>query len=356
MLKEGRHLVNERILKRRLSPEEVIDWDRVYTKCSLFTGVSDIENKSRIKRKDRKFNALVLTFLYSNLIRTTIECFIPDGSQWFIYLGDFKIWWGKPYIAHQIVFFMAVLIVPIVLSLNLMAGKELRRWCLPFKFMQGLISAQEAKLWSVDAVVRLKRKMRMNYKRAFVATLSVLLSYGLSVLVSYVIFYDTWTKVILLGIPWTVYEVTWSFYITSNMNGLLPNSFDIVCYYLRLRYDQIDKLLKQLNINHRNLSSNPALLPVIRRQFGKIIYHLNDTNKDLIEYNKFWSKYTFIVLLSYIPQLLFEFYVFIFLPMNTSVLMFSLLLNLNIFALITQLTLFSAILHKKVWKKKIQNN
>ena len=341
MMEEERHL------KRKACPEEIVNFDRAFRRCSLFTGVTEDASRCQISRKDRIYNTLVLLFLYSNLLRTTIQCFLPYGSPWISYLGDFKVWWGKPYIAHQVVFYMAVLVVPAVCTLNITADKSLKRWCLPFKLSQGLITGEEAKLWNASAVIKLKKKVKSNFRRAFFATFSVNWPYGLSVLVSYFIFFETWTQFILLGIPWTIYETLWSFYICSNM-GLLPNSFDIVCYYLRLRYEQIDELLSELNQNYVNLWTNHSLLPLIRRQMNKLLQHLDETNKDVIDYNKYWSKYTSIVFMSYIPQLLFELYVFIFLPMNTSVLLFSLLLNLNIFALITQMAMFSAILHHKV--------
>ena len=347
-MSRAEHDYNEELaLKRCLPKEDILDFDSCLKQCSLFTGIADKDNTIAISNKSKVYNTLVLIFLYSNLVRTTVECFLPKGSQWFLYLGDFKPWWGEPYIAHQVVFYMAVLVVPAICTLNMTANESLRRWCLPFRYVQGMISATEAKIYKVSIAKKLRNKMKFSYRKAFFATFSVNIPYSISVFVSFFIFCTNWTQFIVLGIPWTVYESLWSFFICSNM-GLLPASFEVVCYYLRLRYEQIDKLLDQLNADFINHKSNLLSLLDRRQKLKRLLILLNDANNDVMDFDKYWSKYTAIVFVSYIPQLLFELYVLLFLPMNTPVMLFSILLNCNIFALITQMAMFSAVLHLKV--------
>ena len=335
-------------LKRRLPPEERVDFDTAMRWCSLFTGITDSEPDFRIKSKYQLYRYFVLALLYSNLIRTTIECFLPEGSPWFLYLGDFKPWWGKPYIAHQIVFFSAVLVVPVICTVNITADESMKRWTEPFKYIQGLVSAEDIGLWNVTYVRQLRNKMRFTFKRAFIASVSVHIPYTICVFVSFFLFCETWSELIFFGIPWTVYESLWTVYITTNNYGILPGAFEIICYYLRLRYQQIDELLLDLNRDIRLSVGNRWLLYKVSMKINRLLKELDGINKDVMDYNKFWSKFIAIIFISYIPQILFEFYIFLFLPMNSSVLVFSLLLNLNIFALISQIVMFSSILHCKV--------
>jgi len=332
------------VLTRKLKHEQTLNYDYPLKRLSLFDGISGYGNDHKVIKRFKIYNIIVLSFLYSNLIRTIIQCLLPEGSIYCIYIGDFKIWWGKPYIAHQVVFLMAVLVVPMVCTLNLTAKDQYKLWCLPFKYMQGLITAEEAKLSNSQQINRLKSKMRSTNKRALFTTFSVNIPYSISVFVTFLLNCESLTHLMLIGIPWSLYEAVWSYFICSNM-GLLPGCFDITCFYLRLRYQQIDEQIKILS---PYLSRRNTFILKIREKLNKLLSDLDETNADLHNYNKYWSKYVTLVLVSYVPQLLFELYVFIFLPMNESVLLFSMLLNLNIFAMITQIVLLSAFLQKDV--------
>ena len=327
--------------------KERLDFDQALKRFSLFTGITDHANKVEISPKTKLYNTAVLVLVYSNLVRTTIECFLPKGSPWFLYLGDFKPWWGEPYIAHQVVFYMAVLVVPAIQTLNITADESLRRWCVPFRYMQGLISAKEAKLWKLEYTKRLRAKMKFTYKKAFISMLSVHIPYTICVLVTFFIFCETWTELLLIGVPWTIYESLWTVYITSNM-GFLPGAFDAICFYLRLRYEQIDEQLIKLNANFNNFKPDNTVMMETKRQLDWLLKAFDEANRDLVDYNKYWSRYITIVFISYIPQLLFELYILLFLDMNPSVMVFSTLLNLNMFGLITQLAMFAGLLYNKV--------
>lgn len=46
-------------------------------------------------RRFKMFKNFLIAFLFSICLRTVVECFLPKGSAVFLYLGDFKIWWGE---------------------------------------------------------------------------------------------------------------------------------------------------------------------------------------------------------------------------------------------------------------------
>lgn len=87
----------------------------------------------------------------------------------------------------------------------------------------------------------------------------------------------------------------------------------------------------------------------------RLLIEVDDINKDMTNYNHYWRKYTITVFASYIPQILFELYICLYFEITTAVLVFSIILNVNIIALISQICVFSARVIKKVWSGSAMN-
>lgn len=155
--------------------------------------------------------------------------------------------------------------------------------------------------------------------------------------VSYLLFYRTYLEVFTLGIFWTVYESYWSSYITRNM-GIYPACFEIVTYYLRLRYEHVET-------NLRTILRHPKKMVLMARpmhRVSRLLRELDSINADLRLYNHYWRKYVMAIFVSYLPQILFEVYVCIYFTTETSVFVFSVVLTINMVALISQVLVFSA--------------
>lgn len=80
----------------------------------------------------------------------------------------------------------------------------------------------------------------------------------------------------------------------------------------------------------------------------KSVLELNDVNVDLQLYNHYWRKYMLAVFVSYVPQILFELYTCLYLPMHTSVFVFAVTLVINMIFLVSQVCVFSAVVIHKV--------
>lgn len=160
---------------------------------------------------------------------------------------------------------------------------------------------------------------------------------AISVFASYFIFYETYFEVLTLGIFWTLYECYWTTYITRNM-GIYPACFEIITLYLRLRYEHVEISVKK--ILHNPLKMMPTTGPMVR--ITRLLRQLDDINADLCLYNHYWRKYVMAIFISYLPQILFEIYICIYFKTETSVFIFSVVLTINMIALISQILFFSA--------------
>ena len=76
---------------------------------------------------------------------------------------------------------------------------------------------------------------------------------------------------------------------------------------------------------------------------------LDKINSDLQDYNHYWRKYLFSVLFSYIPQILFEIFSCLYVPMQNAVFVFGVTLCINMILLVSQVCIFSAGLIHKVF-------
>lgn len=146
--------------------------------CSFYYGIIPEDEYIRT-RMFASFRYAYILFMFSLAVRTVTECFLRPNSVVFLLLGDFKIWWGEPYMANQVVFLTAVFVVPCYQFINLctICPKDYE-WGIPFKFIEGLKTAREIKLQDTQQMNKLFNKMKFNYFQAMGTHLSVLCSYS----------------------------------------------------------------------------------------------------------------------------------------------------------------------------------
>ena len=154
----------------------------------------------------------------------------------------------------------------------------------------------------------------------------------------YLLVYQTYNQIFSLGLFWTAFEAFWSRKITLNM-GLYPACMEVITYYLKIRYQSVKT--KLINLENQNLNHKGM-------QMEQCMQDVNVINVDLQKYNHYWRKYSASVLISYIPQILFEVFACLYLPMQTSVLVFGITLSINMISLVSQVCMFSAATIHKV--------
>jgi len=127
-------------------------------------------------------------------------------------------------------------------------------------------------------------------------TISAVITFSSLAIMNYNLF-----DLIIYGIPWVLVNGIWAFYC-AGVGGSIFGLYLIICYYLRLR-------IRQINILIDTLYRSPIFVDMA------IIDILNKHNKvcTLIDnYNKFWSKYIFLIFFLYIPNNAFLLYNFIY--------------------------------------------
>ena len=77
-----------------LPPSKRYSFHRALRDASFFTAINPEDQTLRSKRF-RLWKRFQIVFMFTLCLRLLVECFLPKGSTYFIFLGDFKIWWGK---------------------------------------------------------------------------------------------------------------------------------------------------------------------------------------------------------------------------------------------------------------------
>lgn len=86
---------------------------------------------------------------------------------------------GEPYLANQVVWMTAAIVVPCYQFINLCTICEKdQHWALPFQYIEGIKTGREIKLEDEVQLDRLYLKMKLNYYRSFVLQYSVIISYS----------------------------------------------------------------------------------------------------------------------------------------------------------------------------------
>ena len=110
----------------------------MFRDSSFFIGIIPNDNTLQ-KRWFILYKYFQIIFMILFCFRRLLETILPKGSPLYWYIGDFKRWWGEPYIVNQVVWDMAAILVPCYQFINLLTlcQKDLE-WTAPFRFIEGL--------------------------------------------------------------------------------------------------------------------------------------------------------------------------------------------------------------------------
>jgi len=128
-----------------------------------------------------------------------------------------------------------------------------------------------------------------------VASLTFALNYNLNVF-------------LIFGNLWTIILTVWSF-IACEAVYWMPGYYCIVCYYLRLRFNQIQRKLKNLLIIRSHFP-----LSIKSLKIKQYLEEHNDLCLQIDSYNRYWKKYLTITLLIFVTIICFLTYLIFIAP------------------------------------------
>src|SRR5699024_8398708 len=165
-------------LDKLLKPEEQFPYHRMMRDASFFTGINP-HDQTLQSRRFLAWKRFQIVFMLTVMVRLVCQCFQPKGSPRSGYLGDFKVWWGEPYLAKQVVWMTASVLVPTYQYINLctVCGKDIR-WTAPFRFIEGLATPRDILLQDAAQVNKLHNKMKQCYFKAMIMKNSLVFTYS----------------------------------------------------------------------------------------------------------------------------------------------------------------------------------
>lgn len=300
---------NNLLLTRPIRKADHIKFDRILYHFSMtadhmenlniFTG-----ERSRLNFSKRFHNFMVWFILFAYFVRS-LACVFITNRRWLMYLGDIS-----PYLGG----FRMMFLIPVAcwsfyaLALNSLFtfhGKA-TEWLYPFGLMKGLVTPAEAGFTEVKQIKRLVLRVRLTFAAIEGMILSAAFFAGLLFMTIPFFKYESRADVYKYGLPWGLLQGIWTYYCAGNICGNFAY-FHILCYYLALRFEKLNRRVKYLADNRNEITD----LKLSKELVESSLEH-NQISSDLVKYNKFWSNYAAINYFTFIPLECFVVYIALF--------------------------------------------
>lgn len=228
--------------------------------------------------------------------------YLPDGDARLHYLGDPTLNYGGNRQNY---------ILPIAATMNMVAitliylhycDKSKLSWLEVFLVLEGDVAPD---------VIQISDAKRINHFLHRSHTVFVISAFGCVVTNAIVvmswsllriIYYDKWTDVIAIGMPWMIYQIVYAVYAIAEF-FLLPTMFHILCVALEQRFQQLNEEIEETIMDCK---LNEAIGVRKRRRLLKrlnaIILSHKASCTTIRAYNLFFSEYLFIVTIHLLPM------------------------------------------------------
>ena len=282
-----------KVIKWLIRQFDLAKIDNLLVKVQFISGKLNhklLTEEIRFKTKWFWFSLFIQIF---NVFRNILYLFLPNDETVLKYFGDFNL---------HIVSKRRFLLIPclsfsLVSSFMLLLTHYSSLSSLEWFKVIALIQGYDWRYPSNKIVVPLNTRLHRKLKRGtffsiyfiflnitlFTTFFASILSFSISL-----IHYNTFDFMVF-GIFWSINQTIWSFYC-AGVGGAAFSLYLIVSYYLKLRvqtiHENLDKLIKFRLISNTSINK-------ITSEFQSICLTTHI-------FNKFWSKYNFIVLSIYI--------------------------------------------------------
>ena len=252
-----------------------------------------------------KFNSFfMLTTFIIKLFLIEYGVSHEQTEYWLWVFGDvFLFFNGKKYFYNVIMTIYGIQsCLMIILFMNEQGVNE---WMRNFGSLQGLVSPKSNGIYNMKSIDKLIHKFKMTFIiSSFQSYIIPIIGYPVAVKVS--IENVTWKQYFMTWMFWNVYfYLIWA-YFTPGIIQTCRSYFNLVCYYYKLRLQDLDKeIVKIIKISSANTSNHRLRLLI---QNSKINFILHETNKifvSLAKSNEFWCKYTAVFYYLYNPLICF---------------------------------------------------
>lgn len=239
-----------------------------------------------------KRNVAIILVLALNTIRFSI-CFFIKKTQIAIYFGDFTRFFGG---FHLYILAPCVLvgILSTYTAIIFYQSRANISWLKVFAMMAGEISPPELGLWDIKLFNQL---IKRNYLiLSMGAQMIYSFTFSLTILNIYAVTQFSFYNSIFFGIPWLIVTIPFCYYLSGNIISCFTY-FYIVCFYVKLRAQQVSQVIQKATMENCPLTT-----------VKRIVKIHNQLCACLAGYNKFWRKYFFATLFILLPCNLFMFH------------------------------------------------
>ena len=270
-----------------------------------------------------KFNSF--SMLISFITKLLLIKYAEQTDFWLWVLGDiFMFFHGKKYFYNVI---MTIYGIQSCLMILLFTDKQgVNSWIENFGSMQGLVPPRSNGIYNMNSMNKLMHKFKIIFIiSSFQSYLIPVIGYSVAVKAS--IENVTWKQYLISWMFWNIYfNLIWA-YVTPGIIQTCRSYFNLVCYYYKLRLQDLNKEI--VKISSRS-SNNPRLQ--ILMQNSKINVILHETNKvfvSLAKSNRFWCKYIAVFYYLCNPLICFILSCLIYFIIDYHLLFFAIILLIN---------------------------
>lgn len=293
---------------------------------SVIMEVGQSQYHDQFDTKIKKFFHFFIKFNAFSMLITFVMKFIIDDPKYLWLIGEVLMFLkGKRYFYNIIMIIFAI--QSCLLIILFMDQKRVNLWISNFGSLQGLVPPRANGIHKMKSMTKLLKK----YKIMFIISsfqYDLIPFLGFTVFARILLRIFSLKEYIISWMFWNVYyNLLWA-YFTPGIIQTSRSYFNVMCYYYKLRLQDLNDDINRLINNSPSHHSKFQIL-VRNAKLNLILIEINEIFVSLSKSNKFWRRYITIFYYLCNPLICFIINSLIFFTLDSGVIFFAFILLFN---------------------------